>query len=769
MRFQCTFCFTIIRDDGEQPRVSCPNCHKHVAVPKTPFETGCVIDDFVIQNVIGYGGMATVYLVRQLSMDRPVALKVLSDEYYQRDNFRQSFLREAKAAARLNHPNLIQAMKVGEEDGKLFYAMEYVEGQTVADKIETEKSMDIDISLNITQQCAEALHTAWSQEGLIHRDIKPDNIMLAEDGYAKIMDLGIAIRVDQAEKVDISGTPTYMAPEQFRRERLDCRTDLYSLGATLYHMLVGFPPFDGETVQDIARSHIFQPLDFPESNLVYLPQRIKRLISKMMAKDPAERYQDYEELLGDIVAIRKRLAPDEDQVPSVHTISFSKYRLHEKMAESPSEIYRRRSDRKRKVAIAKEQRTQKDRGMKLGPWILISMLLAVIVLLSLGVVVMQQGKKSAFVNQVDSYLMERGETALQLSDLNAIEQAISEVEAVLAACPEDPTAGERQARADLRAHRELLREKRISVRQKMIDLQRDQFEKDFSEYRDALDQLGRDRQKLEQEKSELEERLKDADNSNKGMAALRQKLKAAERRAKKLESDLTALRQELANTQIKASLDLRYSLEWRLINLCRDYEFEAAMKAVSEALEREPWLKEWGARKQKQLLNATRIYRLVHDSGTKLKGQTVGLGQILAIDQTTARISVTEDDIVTIEEVDIAKFKPVEFVKLAESRWQQDIPYAMASYDFLLSTGDFVTLRQRKLPGPAADQLRQHVEGCFRQVTDTILAHLRSGNRKYASSLYRVVKGRYGDMREFRQYDAELSEAFRQASKTTTP
>jgi len=224
MRFQCILCFTIIRtDDPGGSVIQCSNCNNRVNVPHSPFETGCVIDDFVIEDEIGRGGMATVYLAKQLSMDRHVALKILSSTYLNQEKFVQLFLKEAKSAARLNHPNIIQAIKVGCDNGVLFYAMEYVKGQTLGEKIKKERTLEMDYALNVVQQAAEALYTAWTQEGLIHRDIKPDNIMLVGDGHAKIMDLGIAITKQESEHVEISGTPKYMAPEQFRGKTLDCQ------------------------------------------------------------------------------------------------------------------------------------------------------------------------------------------------------------------------------------------------------------------------------------------------------------------------------------------------------------------------------------------------------------------------------------------------------------------------------------------------------------------------------------------------------------------
>ncbi len=763
MRFQCTFCFTIIRHQGGDDRISCPNCSKHVAVPRDRFETGCVIDDFVIDTVVGYGGMATVYLAKQLSMDRPVALKILSDEYVRRDNFRMSFLKEAKAAARLNHPNLIQAMKVGEDEGVYFYAMEYIQGQTVADKIDAEKNLEIDGALNIAQQCAEALHAAWTQEGLIHRDIKPDNIMLAEDGYAKVMDLGIAIRADEADKVDVSGTPTYMAPEQFRRERLDCRTDLYALGASLYHMLVGFPPYGGESVQDIARSHIFQPLQFPESNLVYLPQRIKRLISKMMAKDPTERYQDYEELLGDIVAIRKRLAPDEDQVPSVHTISFSKYRLHEKMADSPSEIYRRRSDKKRKVAIAKEQRTRrKPQSRRMGPWIVVGILIWVIVVLSVGVAIMQrQRAPSPFVKQARAYLAMQKDVQYDGAEISAIEAEIVALEKILVQSPEDPSDKDRAVREDLLDLRELLLDHRFTARQSRLDHERDQFGRDFDAYRDKLTALEATQQQLQADRQAFEDKVKNFQQDNSATGAELGKMRVELAELRKGQKELLALRQQLADVQAKATRELQYGYEWRLINYCRTYRFDEAEELLTEIAADKESLKDWAAERKKQLNNARRLYRAVYDSGTDLKGEETTRGRIVSINRAVARIAVTEGDIVAIVEMGLLKLDPRDILKLSEKRLEGEQPFDKVAHDFSLCTGEFGQITKLKLAPKVSEVFRAHTLSCFRYITDSTLTHTRAGNRKLAASIYKHLKSRYGEMKEFRPYEAELAEVLK--------
>jgi serine/threonine protein kinase len=762
MRFQCTFCSTIIRHEGGGERVVCPNCKKQVAVPRDPFERGCVIDDFVIDSIVGYGGMATVYLAKQLSMDRPVAMKVLSDEYSQRETFRKAFLKEAKAAARLNHPNLIQAMKVGEEGGRLFYAMEYVQGQTLAQKIETEKNLEIDVALNIVQQSAEALHAAWTQEGLIHRDIKPDNIMLAEDGYAKIMDLGIAIRVDETEKVEVSGTPAYMAPEQFRRERLDCRTDIYSLGATLFHSLVGFPPFDGDTVQDVARAHVFEQLQFPDNNLVYLPQRIKRLIGKMMAKDPADRYQDYEELLGDLVAIRKRLAPDEDQVPSVHTISFSKYRLYERMADSPSEMYRKRSEKKKKVAIAREVRVPKEEGPKYGPWIVVGVLVGVIVLLSLVVLWLDAGRDTPFVKQAEE-LLAQAPTGEPAGTVLALEQELNGVDDLLAGYPERPNAAERRAAQGVRNYRERLQEKRFSLLQRDLEQQRVLLNRELEVLKGNQQKLLADRKAFEQDRRDFEALNADARKTQEAGAARQAELKAAQDRLAEETASLRTLEKALADKRARMLRELQYTMEWRIIDECRAYRFPDARAVLADVTQVEPDLKEWAARKEKLLTSAERVYRAVYNSGAAFKGEAVSQGKIINIDRADVRLSVEKDGIVSYLNVDLSGLEPPEVVGLAAKNWTGDAPVQPAQYDFALCTGEF-GLAQKILPDVAAgSEFQDLVRGCLDQLRREILLLLQT-NRKLAFARYKFAKAACGDLKEFKAVDDEVGEAVRKAA-----
>lgn len=322
MRFQCPFCQFISSADpvlsGEL--FTCPSCTKPLKVP-TGLQEGVVIGDFVIQSKIGSGSIGTVYKATQLSLGRTVALKVLSSESVNQKGL-EDFLSEARAAAKLNHTNLVQALSVGDSDGYCYMAMTLLTGITVKMKIK-QGPIPVDEALHIVQQVAEALHYAWQEAKLIHRDVKPENIILTDEGIAKLTDLGLAMREkDWREGMEISGSPSYMSPEQFYGEKLDSRSDIYSLGITLYQMLSGQLPFKSPSVRSLALQHI-QEEAVPLSKLnLRIPPMVSALVKKMIAKRVEERFQSMEDLLGQIWKIRQKTAPDKDLVPSVHTISI---------------------------------------------------------------------------------------------------------------------------------------------------------------------------------------------------------------------------------------------------------------------------------------------------------------------------------------------------------------------------------------------------------------------------------------------------------------
>ena len=326
MKFSCPFCrFTIsVEDSSCGYRTVCPGCGKNVLVPSGRFEEGCIIGDFIINSHLGKGSIGDVYKATQISLDRTVALKILAPNLMTEKGV-ADFLKEARAAAPLSHNNLVQSYAVGMDDGYIYMAMTYVKGETLSARLSREGRIPVDEALHIAQQVAEALYYAWSECRIIHRDVKPENIMLTENGVVKLTDLGLAMsQFEWSENMEISGSPSYMSPEQFAGEKLDTRSDIYSLGVTLYQMITGKLPFDAPTVTTLAQQHIERnpaPLD---SVLPGVPPRVVALVRKMMAKDPADRFADMEELLLEIWSIRQSTAPNRDMVPDVHTISVKR-------------------------------------------------------------------------------------------------------------------------------------------------------------------------------------------------------------------------------------------------------------------------------------------------------------------------------------------------------------------------------------------------------------------------------------------------------------
>lgn len=311
MRFQCPNCKEIVSVDNSEmaARVQCGKCQQIVTVPESRTSPGAVIADFIIQKEIGRGGMGVVYLSHQISLDRSAALKVLSETYANNTEFVVGFIKEARAAAKLNHPHIVQAYAVGEDEGIYYFAMENVNGETMKAILERNHVIPVDQAVQIIQQVAEALDYAWKEERLIHRDIKPDNIMLTNNGKAKLADLGLARRAGEKDDLDnsdeVMGTPQYISPEHLIGEEMDIRSDIYSLGATFYHFVTGQFPFSGTSVTEIARKHITDPLVPPNQVKPSIPQAVSDVIVKMMEKDPNKRYQDAEELVEVLRDIRK--------------------------------------------------------------------------------------------------------------------------------------------------------------------------------------------------------------------------------------------------------------------------------------------------------------------------------------------------------------------------------------------------------------------------------------------------------------------------------
>ena len=209
--------------------------------------TGETISHYRITEKLGEGGMGVVYKAEDTKLERPVALKFLAPHAIEDPEHKARFVREAKAAARLDHQNICPIYEIDEAEGQTFLAMAYLEGQTLKDKI-TERPLKLDEALDIAIQTAQGLKAAHQKE-IVHRDIKPANLMLTEEGQVKIMDFGLAQLADRSrltKTTTMLGTPAYMSPEQARREQTDRRTDIWSLGVVIYEMVTGRLPFEGE-------------------------------------------------------------------------------------------------------------------------------------------------------------------------------------------------------------------------------------------------------------------------------------------------------------------------------------------------------------------------------------------------------------------------------------------------------------------------------------------------------------------------------------------
>ena len=314
MRFQCPMCKGIVSVENSDmgSSVQCGHCNKPVTVPSSRTASGSVIGDFIILHELGRGGMGVVYLAHQISLDRPAALKILAENYANNADFVVGFIKEARAAAKLNHPNIVQAYAVGDDDGIFYFAMEHVDGETMKNILMRENKLSVDRAIDITRQIAEALDYAWQEEKLVHRDIKPDNIMLTSSGRAKLADLGLAKvgnENSQAEGDEVMGTPQYISPEQLTGDKLDNRTDIYCLGATFYHFLTGRFPYEGASAIEIARQHLDGTLVPPNQVDPAIPEAVSKVVEKMMAKDPAKRYQSAGKLAEDLAQIKRGQNP----------------------------------------------------------------------------------------------------------------------------------------------------------------------------------------------------------------------------------------------------------------------------------------------------------------------------------------------------------------------------------------------------------------------------------------------------------------------------
>ena len=274
--------------------------------------TGAVLGDFAIERRLGRGGMGEVYLARQVSLNRYIALKVIRPDLLANPATLARFEKEAWTAAKLNDPNVVHIYAIGSIDKVRFIAMEYVQGTNLKDYLARKGTPELPLALSIMKQSANAVRAA-GEMGLIHRDIKPENILLTKRGLVKVADFGLCRDLNEESAQGITqqgvtmGTPLYMSPEQALGDPLDHRSDLYSLGITYYQMLAGEPPFRADNPMALALKHVkAEPPDLA-SRRPDLPVDLCRLVMKLIAKAPADRYQSAAEMLKDLAKVRESL------------------------------------------------------------------------------------------------------------------------------------------------------------------------------------------------------------------------------------------------------------------------------------------------------------------------------------------------------------------------------------------------------------------------------------------------------------------------------
>ena len=282
--------------------------------------SGTILGGYQLVRKIAEGGMGVVYEAIQLNLSRKVALKILNEELASRPEFVQRFEREAKAAAALNHPNVVHVHDFCETQGWRYLIMEYVEGQDLSDYTEQHGKLSIVASLDVIEQAAQALKAAY-EKSIIHRDIKPSNLLMTREGTVKVLDLGLAKILTEVSELTLTGigmgSPYFMAPEQANDARdVDHRADIYALGLTLLFLLTGKKPYDGNTPYSIVMAHANKPLPRGNELGTDLPGEIEALIHRMAAKDPNARYNDYASLIDDVRRVKAGHQPAFKALPA---------------------------------------------------------------------------------------------------------------------------------------------------------------------------------------------------------------------------------------------------------------------------------------------------------------------------------------------------------------------------------------------------------------------------------------------------------------------
>src|SRR5688500_8572783 len=274
-----------------------------------------------ISRKLGSGGMANVYLAQDEELGRRVAIKILDDRHARDDQFVERFRREAQNAAGLSHPNIVSIYDRGEAEGTYYIAMEHIEGRTLKELLVSRGPSPLGIAIDYTRQILSALRFAH-RNGIVHRDIKPHNVIVDGEGRVKVMDFGIA-RAGSSQMTEagsIIGTAQYLSPEQARGAPVDQTSDLYSTGIVLYELLTGTVPFTGDTPVEIAMKHLQQTPAPPSSHRPEVPRDLDYVVLRALAKDPSERYHTAEDMDSDLERIGRGIGVSAETAEAATTV-----------------------------------------------------------------------------------------------------------------------------------------------------------------------------------------------------------------------------------------------------------------------------------------------------------------------------------------------------------------------------------------------------------------------------------------------------------------